>query len=163
TWLTLLETPSPDALEILCELMLTHLRPERVTLEQAVWLARKRPLPIARLGFTILKSKKPASQADARAVLGLAEAEAERRRAELVRWARELLSKSTFFQAEWVLEYLDSRHAEVRAEGWAWFRDEPRARDNVDLWRRLLESPYDDVRLLLIADLEDRVSRGDPT
>jgi hypothetical protein len=62
-----------------------------------------------------------------------------------------------------VLAFLDSRHAEVRAEGWAWFREEPRVRDNVDLWRRLLESPYDDVRLLLIADLEDRVSRGDPT
>src|SRR5207253_7084321 len=33
-----------------------------------------------------------------------------------------------------------------------------RARDQVDLWQKLLESPYDDVRLLLIAELEDRVT-----
>jgi hypothetical protein len=163
TWLALLETPNPAALEILCELITTHLRPERVTLEQAVWLARKRPLPIARLGFTLLKNKKPAGESEARALLGLAEAEAEPLRAELVRWARGLLSKSPFFQEEWVLEYLDSRHPEVRAEGWLWFREEERTRDNVDLWRRLLESPYDDVRLLLVADLEDRVSRRDLT
>jgi hypothetical protein len=159
SWLGLLETPNPAALEILCELMTAHLRPDRLTLEQAVWLARKRPLPIARLGFTLLRTKTPASAADHRALLGLAEAEAEPLRAELVRWARGVLSASASFQPEWVLEYLDSRHAEVRAEGWRWFREEPRARDNVELWRRLLESPYDDVRLLLVADLEDRVAR----
>jgi hypothetical protein len=161
TWLRLLETPNPDALEILCELMTTHLRPDKVTLEQAVWLARRRPLPIARLGFAWLRAKTPANASDCRALLGLVEAEAEPLRAEMVRWARGLLSQSSHFQADWVLEYLDSRHAEVRAEGWAWFRDEPRARDNVDLWKRLLESPYDDVRLLLVADLEDRVARQD--
>jgi hypothetical protein len=163
TWLQLLETPNPAALEILCELITTHLRPERVTLEQAVWLARKRPLPIARLGFALLQKKKPVSEGDCRALLGLAEAEAEPLRAELVRWARGVLAGSPHFQTGWVLEYLDSRHAEVRAEGWVWFREEPRARDDVDLWRRLLESPYDDVRPLLIADLEDRVARRDRT
>jgi hypothetical protein len=161
SWLHLLETPSPGALDILCDLMRTHFTPERVTFEQAVWLARRRPLPIARLGFSLLQNKAPASPADCRALLGLVEAEAEPLRAEMVRWARGLLSASPYFEPDWVLEYLDSRHAEVRAEGWAWFRDEPRARDNVALWQRLLESPYDDVRLLLVADLEDRVARHD--
>ena len=41
----------------------------------------------------------------------------------------------------------------------AWLQDEARARDDVTLWRRLLESPYDDVRLWLVADLENRVAR----
>jgi hypothetical protein len=158
-WLHLLETPNPAVLEILCQLMVTHLRPEQVTLEQAVALARRRSLPVARLGFTWLRAKVPATEADCRALLGLAEAEAEPLRPELVRWARGVLSALPHFQATWVLEYLDSRHAEVRAEGWAWFGDEPRARDDVELWRRLLESPYDDVCLRLVADLEDRVAR----
>ena len=35
----------------------------------------------------------------------------------------------------WVLELLDSRHADVRAEGLAWFREAGRARDDVVLWR----------------------------
>jgi hypothetical protein len=163
SWLVLLETPNPAVLEILCELMIRHLRPERLTLEQAVWLARRRPLPIARLGLTWLRGKTPQSEADCRTLLGLVEAEAEMLRAEMVRWARGVLGKSPHFQPDWVVAYLDSRHAEVRAEGWLWLRDEPRARDNVDLWRRLLESPYDDVRLLLVADLEDRILRHDPS
>jgi hypothetical protein len=61
------------------------------------------------------------------------------------------------------MEYLDSRHADVRAEGWDWLQAEPRARDDVDLWRRVLESPYDDVRLRLVADLEARVAKRDPS
>jgi hypothetical protein len=75
-------------------------------------------------------------------------------------WARGLLSASPHFQPGWVLEYLDSRHADVRAEGWQWLCEDARASDNVDVWRKLLESPYDDVRLLLIADLEKRTSGG---
>ncbi len=55
-----------------------------------------------------------------------------------------------------MLEWLDSRHADVRAAGWEWFRAEPRARDNVTLWRRLMETPYDDVRLALVAAMEAR-------
>jgi hypothetical protein len=47
----------------------------------------------------------------------------------------------------------------VRTEGWVWLQEEPRARDEVVLWLRLLESPYDDVRLKLVADLEQRVAR----
>ncbi len=159
-WLSLLETPNAAALEILCDLMATHLRPEQATFEQAVRLASSRPLPIARLGFTWLRAKQPQSEADCQALLGLAEAQAELLRAELVRWARGVLSASPDFQAVWVMEYLDSRHADVRAEGWAWMQAEERARDSVDLWRRALESPYDDVRLQLIADLETRVARG---
>jgi hypothetical protein len=163
SWLALLETPNPSALDIICELIASNFPAERVTLDQAVWVARKRPLPIARLGLAWLKTKTPATESECRALLGLVEAEADPLRVELVRWARGVLSQSPHFQSEWVLEYLDSRHAEVRAEGWAWFRDEARVRDDVLLWQRLLESPYDDVQLLLVADLEDRVLRGDRT
>jgi hypothetical protein len=57
-----------------------------------------------------------------------------------------------------VLEYLDSRHQEVRAEGWAWLVEEPRASGDVQLWQRLLESPYDDVRLRLLDYLEKQAA-----
>jgi hypothetical protein len=156
-WLELLEAKQTLAIDAICELMASNLRPDRLTFEQSVQLASSRVLPVARLGFGFLQSKAPRSEEDCRALLGLAEAEAVPVRPELVKWARGLLSKSSFFQPAWVLEYLDSRHDDVRAEGWAWFQDEPRTRDDVDLWRRLLESPYDDVRTKLVADLEKRV------
>jgi len=58
------------------------------------------------------------------------------------------------------MEYLDSRHSDVRAEGWQWLEADERVRDNVEVWRKLLESPYDDVRLKLVAALEKRASGG---
>ena len=66
------------------------------------------------------------------------------------------------FDSSWVLEFLDGRHADIRAEGIAWFRSEPLAlRDDVNLWRRLGESPHDDVRLFLVSELEARVAGRD--
>jgi hypothetical protein len=161
-WLELLETPNALALEVLSELIAAHVRPERIGLEDAVRLASSRPLPLARLGFSWLQSKRPESVADCRALLRLAGAEAEPLRAEMVRWARGVLSASPHFQAEWLLEFLDSRHADVRTEGWRWLEAEPRAGESVALWQRLLESPYDDVRLRLATALEERVRGRKP-
>jgi hypothetical protein len=159
-WLELLDTTNPQALDLLCELMVQRLDAATVTLEQAVRLAASRPVPVARLGLAWLRGKQPTNAEQCRAVLALGEAQAQPVRPELVRWARTVLSAAADFQPAWVLEFLDSRHADVRAEGWAWFIDEPRARDDVGLWQRLLESPYDDVRLRLIAALEAQVRRG---
>ena len=153
-WFALLETPNATALDIICGLMARHVRPEQVSFADVVRLASSRPVPVARLGMRWLQSKSPQSEEDCRALLGLAEAQAEPVRGEIVRWARRLLSAAPYFRPEWVLEFLDSRHEDVRTEGWAWLQEEPRARDQVELWRRLLESPYDDVRLKLVTDLE---------
>jgi hypothetical protein len=161
-WLQLLERANPEALEVLCELIELKLRPERLTLEQVVQLASARPLPVARLGFSWLQSRRPETEADCQTLLGLVDAEAEPLRPEMLRWLRQVLTASPHFRPEWVLEYLDSRHRDVRAEGWRWLRSEPRARDQVELWQKLLESPYDDVRLLLVAELEDRLSGREP-
>ena len=157
-WLELLEAKQTLAIEVICELMATHLRPNQLKFDQAVRLASSRVLPVARLGLKFLQAHAPKSEADCRALLGLAEAEAVPVRPELVKWARGVLEQSPHFTYAWVLEYLDSRHADVRAEGWAWFRESPRTRDEVEMWKRLLESPYDDVRMKLLTDLEQRVA-----
>jgi hypothetical protein len=161
-WLALVESASPAALEVVAELAGRHIRPEDLTLDQVVRLASSRPLPLARLGLAWLRGRAPRDEAECRALLGLVEAEADPVRPELVRQARGALSASPWFRPEWVLDYLDSRHADVRAEGWAWFRDEPRVRDDATTWRRLLESPYDDVRLALVAELEARAAGREP-
>src|SRR5262249_28051062 len=104
----------------------------------------------------------PGSQAECQALLGLRDAEAESLRPELVRWVRATLSASPFFQSAWVLDFLDSRHAEVRAEGWAWLQEDARARQDRHVWQELLESPYDDVRLKVLAFLEEQVDGREP-
>ncbi|MFN4261528.1 MAG: hypothetical protein ACK4RK_19770 [Gemmataceae bacterium] len=156
-WLNLLDAAQAETVEILCDVLAAQVRAERVSFSQAVALALRRPLPIARLGFEWLRGRQPQTDADCRSLLDLVEAEAEPLRLDMVRWARGVLATSPHFQPAWALEYLDSRHVEVRGEGWAWLHDDARLRDDVELWRRLLESPYDDIRLRLIADLEERV------
>lgn len=158
-WLAVVDDANAAALENVCALFGKHWTGARVTLEQAVALACRRPAPIARLGLSWLEPKVPGSEADCRLLLGLTRAESEPVRGDAVRWLRQVLSRSPYFQPGWVLELLDCRHADVRSEGWRWMQDEPRAAGDVDLWRRLLESPYDDVRLTLIAELERRAAK----
>jgi hypothetical protein len=160
-WLRLLETALPTALDAVCSLVRTRLQPTSVTLEQNVRLACRRSLPVARLGFDWLQ-RRVLDENDGPLLLRLAEAEAESLRPELVRWARTVVSRAAAFSAQWVLEYLDSRHADVRAEGWAWLAEDPRVHNDVQIWQRLFESPYDDVRLKLIAYLENRFARRTP-
>jgi hypothetical protein len=162
-WLSLAESTHPEVLGTLCELIGRHVRPEQVTLEQAARLAGLRPLPVARLGFSWLQAMALRGPADFRAVLTLVEAECEPLRPEILRWLRETLGAAPDLEASTILEFLDSRHADVRLEGWSWFRSEPRVRDDVETWRRLLESPYDDIRLALVAELESRSSGDDPS
>ena len=162
-WLALAESTHPGALDALCELIGRYVRPEEVTLERAARLAGLRPMPVARLGFSWLRAMTPRTPADFRAVLALVEAECEPLRPEILRWLRGALGGSPDLEASTVLEFLDSRHADVRLEGWAWFRSEPRVRDDVEAWRKLLESPYDDIRLALVAELESRSSGEGPS
>ena len=83
-------------------------------------------------------------------------------RPELLRWLRTALAGAGRFDPQWVLEFLDSRHEDVRSEGWVWLLDEPRARDDVQIWQRLFESPYDEIRTKLVAYLENRFAGRSP-
>ena len=161
-WLALLDHPNPAALEVLVELIRKHLPPEQVAFADAARLAMSRPLPLARLGFDWLRARTPAAEPEFEAVLHLAGAECEPLRPEILGWARVVLASAPGFRPDWVLAFLDSRHADVRAEGMRWFRSEPRARDDVEIWRKLLESPHDDVRLALVAELETRTEGRRP-
>ena len=115
------------------------------------------PLPLARLGLGWLKAKSPASDDERRTLLACSKPIASRSGPRSWRGCGSALSSTSAFHADWLLEFLDSRHADARAEGIVWFRHEPRAGDDVALWHRLLESPYDDVRLALATDLEARL------
>jgi hypothetical protein len=153
-WLKLLEDVNPQLLEVLSELLYAKLDANAVSLAQAVKLAVSRPLPIARIGLQWLQKKQPATAADCELLLSLAQMECEPLRGSAIAWLRDVLSASPHFRPRWILDLLDSRHADVRAEAWKWFLGEPRAANDVSLWQRLLESPYDDIRLQLVEHLE---------
>lgn len=160
-WLTLLETASPAALDILAGLVERLVRPDQVTLAEAVRLASARPLPVARLGLDWLRTKTPHDESECRTLLDLLEAGADPLRGEILGWLRQTLANSPGLKPDWILQWLDSRHEDVRAEGWRWLESDATARDDVAIWQRLLESPYDDIRLALVAALDERTRQGD--
>jgi hypothetical protein len=157
-WFSLLETDNQQTLELLAGLMADHFPLPRVSILASVEMACKRQKVLAQLGFDWLKQKTFTSEDDYRALFGLREAESEPHRSTMMAWARGVLATAPMFEPEWVLELLDHRHEDVRAEGWNWLREDGRIRDNVIIWQRLLESPYDDVRLMLVGHLEERAS-----
>ena len=160
-WLRITEEARADLLDRICEMVQRSVRPEQVTFADAVKFAMQRPVPLARLGFAFLQGKKVTTPDEVVAVFGLRNAECEPLRVDLVKWACEALSARADFDPVWPLEFLDSRFEEVREVGWEWLQIEPRARDAVLVWQRLLESPYDNIRLRLIGLLEERLKQRD--
>ena len=154
-WLNLLTSVTANALDAVCSLAAKQVPANRVPLDAMLKFACSRPLPLARLGFRWLQAHSLTAN-DLPQLWRLTEAQADPLRAELVRWARKQFSAAANFQSSWVLDFLDSRHAEVRAEGWNWLMDEARAHNDVELWQKLLESPYDDLRLRLVEYLHRR-------
>jgi hypothetical protein len=160
TWLARLGGDDLERLQRLSSLLERRLDPGRVALAEAVKLALHRSLPIARLGLTLLRGRAPVGEADIPALLPLVQAECETLRPDVVAWLRDTLTHSGPPRAEWVLEFLDSKHADVRALGWTWLQ-ETSLRDEPTIWHKLLESPYDDIKGPLVAELAKRSGGAD--
>jgi hypothetical protein len=157
-WLALAEATHPDALEAVCELIRRQVQADQVTLEQAVRLAGLRSLPVARLGLSWVERKSATSNEDLMRFFSLVDAECEPLRPEILRILGQTLSAVGSIDPDFVLAFLDSRHPDARALGWSVFRSLPKIRDEVAVWKKLLESPYDDIKLALVAELESRAS-----
>jgi hypothetical protein len=161
SWLSRLEGDDLDKLERLSALLARRLDPRRLALGQNVRLAQHRSLPVARLGFTLLQGRPALDEADVPELLPLVQAECETLRADIVAWLRQQLMQMGPPRAEWLLEFLDSKYADVRAAGWAWLRETP-LQEEPAIWQKLLESPYDDVKGPLIAELGKRSIGASP-
>jgi hypothetical protein len=166
-WLTRLDGDDSEKLRRLSDLLARRLDPARVATGDAIRLAGHRSTPVAELGLMLLREKltllrrDPFTAADAAELLPLVQAASPQVRPELIRWLRGMLEAFDPVPAEWVLEFLDSKHADVRAAGWEWLASSP-LRDDPSIWHRLIESPYDDVRGPLVAELAVRAAAADP-
>jgi hypothetical protein len=153
-WLRRLDGDDLNKLQRLSGLLSRRLDPERVPLADAVRLAVYRSKPVAELGLTLLR-KHSLKGTDLLSLLPLVQAESDTIRPELVQWLRTTLEKAGAARPEWLLEFLDSKHADTRAVGWAWLSASP-LKDEPTIWHKLMESPYDDIRGPLIEALAER-------
>lgn len=161
TWLRLLESRSVTALATICQVMNARVDPARLSFEQCVSLACARPTPVAKLGLSWLASR-PVSGPQDRAALGrLAGTQCEAVGAEAARIALLTLGASGGYLMEDVSPFFDSLNAQVRRGAWDWLTPQSPGYSDPSLWSRLLETPFDDVRMRLVEELNRRTQAAD--
>lgn len=153
-WLQLLDAAVPESQSVLAGLVGQYVSPHRISLEQAADYAGRRSVPLATLGLSWLQGKAPQDRAEVFALVRLRDAGAEAIRPEIVTWVMRTLGEMSGFDPMLVLEFFDCRHADVRQAAWEWFDTDARLRFSHAVVERLLETPYDDLRLKLLARLE---------
>jgi hypothetical protein len=156
TWLKLLGTRSLTAVGVIVEAMKRHVRAERLTLAQKVDLARAKPVPVARLGLEFLREAKVQTEGDRRELVRLAGVQAEGVGGEIAGFALSILGASGVYDGDTVVRFFDSLNAGVRGGAWDWLVLGSAGWEDSALWARLVESPYEDVRMRFVAALEDR-------
>ncbi len=161
TWLTLLELKNPLVLSVICETMTEHVRPERLSLNECLNLTMVEPTPVARLGFGYLRQRAFRTAEDREQLAQTADLRCQAIAAELTAWALPILGSGENYNRDLVLRYFDSLSQAVRDAAWTWLLDESnsartKAVTDPVLWVRLLETPFDDVRLRVVDALETR-------
>jgi hypothetical protein len=155
-WLELTRKAHDTALVKLCQLMRQRLAASQVPLPEIVQLCCARAAPISRLGLDWLKDKPLTTRSDCDQLRAATDSKCEATRAEFIALVIEKLEASGHSSRDDRLEFLDAPHLDSRQAGWAWLLESEKTRDDPDTWQKLLESPYDDVRLKLVQLLENR-------
>lgn len=149
-WIRLLEGKNLEVLEAVCGMMGRIVLPDRLSTEQLLRFSCAPLGPVAKLGLDWLRARTvPPAQ-----LLALAGVRAVSVAKDAVALARERMGGAPDFNPEWLLAFLDSTLRATREAAWAWFGEEKRARHRLDLWAKLVESPYDDVRTGIVGHLE---------
>jgi hypothetical protein len=161
-WLRLLETKNELALEILVEALREKVSPQRFSLEQLVELATRRPAAVARLGLDFLQSRPFDVPGDLDLAARLSQARSPALAGAVARYGLGLVAGPAVYSVDRVCAFFDALQPEVRAAAWEIMTPGTTAWEDAALWARLMESPYDDVRLKLVDMLEERKNTPRP-
>jgi len=156
SWLKLLQTRNDEALQRLCDAFAKHVSGDRLDLPQCIQLACVRPAPVARLGQRYLLQRVVNSAADREQIVGLADAKCPVVAGELTTWALGFLGTRDHYACDPVIRFFDSTVTESRTAAWTWLVADSPALGDAALWSRLVETPYDDVRLRVIDFLQQQ-------
>ncbi len=155
-WLRLIETPNPVALGFVCEAMLRHVTADRLDFVQRLRMACAQPSPVARMGLDFLRARPPATAAERASLVMAGESNCPAIAGELARWTLSIAGVAGAYDREVASALLDSAQPDARAAAWTWLVGDSPGMQDPALWARLLETPYDDVRLRLVETLERR-------
>lgn len=164
TWLNLLDEADPSVLHTICEAMKRHVAADRLDTMQLIQLACARPVPVAQFGFELLRTRHGQQALTASQVTMLSLVQCDAIAAEVTKWCMEFFSSPAEYDLELVVEFFDALSNQVRDEAMAWLRSDkcPAGNDPV-LWARLIETPFDNVRLPLVEELQQRADFPGPS
>jgi hypothetical protein len=156
SWLKLLETKNPSALATICQLMLKYVTADRLDLQQLISMTTSAPAPVANLGLAFLKRRPIASAADRLAVSELAAAQCEAVAGNIAAYGLSVVGAKEVYDVTLVARFFDALLKPTRVSAWAWLTPECAGYSDAALWSRLIETPYEDVRLNLVTILQER-------
>jgi hypothetical protein len=156
SWLRLLNTKSASALAVICDAMAKHVTGERLELAQCIELACARPTPVARMGLNFLKARIIATPEERHAISAVAGARCAAVGSELSAWALGHFGTPQTYDSPLVSRFFDSSLSSIRRAAWDWLVAGSPGFEDASLWSRLVETPYDDIRLPLVDLLQKR-------
>ena len=155
-WLRLLRAQNEEALQRICDAFGKHVVADRLSFAECLELACAQPAPVARLGQRFLQVRPITTPSEREALRVLAEAKCPAVAGELASWALGILGRRDHYLADLIIGFFDSLRIEVRVAAWGWLVADSPGLDDAVLWSRLVETPYDDLRLKVVDYLERR-------
>ena len=157
TWVKLLETDNLSVQTLLCDAMNEHVAPERFDKGQLIDLTNMASVPVARMGFELLKKRHDAASFSSEGMAELAGAQCEAVAGQVTSWVLQFLGTKENYSAELVVRFFDSLQISARREAVNWLREDTPGWNDPRLWVKLIETPYADVRDAIVDKLEVRV------
>lgn len=158
TWLQLPDQCDHALLPVICAAMKTHVSAARLDTPQVIQLTSARPVPVAEFGFELLKtrhSERPLTNAE---LTSLSRVRCEAMAGEITAWVLSIFD-SELYQTNDVIDFFDALSESMRDASMTWLeRAGSHGHNDPALWARLIETPFDGVRLRVVECLHRRSS-----
>ena len=158
-WLEVLEQSDRSLLTMICEAMTKHVATARLDNAQLLLLATAQPVPVAALGLRMLQERHQQRRLSMAEITLCSHAQCVAKAEEMTTWALQQLNSAEDYSVDSVVEFFDGLMKPMRAAAMTWLEDSSsRGHDDAVLWSRLIETPFDDVRLRLVDCLQRRTT-----
>jgi hypothetical protein len=161
-WLEVVEQSDRSLLPMICDAMTKHVASARLENPQLLLLATAEPVPVAALGLRMLQERHQQRRLTPTEVAQLSRAQCAATAEEMTTWALRQLNSDENYSVDSVVEFFDGLLEPMRAAAMTWLEDSSsHGHDDAVLWSRLIETPFDDVRLRLVDCLQHRTTLHD--
>lgn len=161
-WLEVVKQSDRSLLPMICEAMTKHVASARLDNPQLLLLATAEPVPVAALGIRMLQDRHQQRRLSMAEITQLSRAQCAATAEEMTAWALQQMNSDENYSVDSVVDFFDGLLEPMRTAAMTWLEDSSsHGHDDAVLWSRLIETPFDDVRLRLIDCLQQRTTLPD--